>query len=122
MPLDFNDRLNNFVSGGAILNAVLLSILVETPSCPLALVTSSAARILHTSSSEQSTSSGQLGEVRWITLSNCMVSLVGHCAIVRQNCGFVVGCLFLFMSLMIFQNFFGSLELSLLSIWQGETQ
>jgi hypothetical protein len=51
------DKLNSLVRDGAMLGAVLFSILVDIPSGPLALETSRAASISHTSDSEQSTSS-----------------------------------------------------------------
>ena len=51
-----SEILNSLVTAGAILVAVSLSIFAEIPSAPLALVTSSASRSPHTSSSVHSRS------------------------------------------------------------------
>ena len=75
MPVN-NDRLNNLVREGAMLNAVLFSILADMPSGPLVLVTSRAASISQTSDSELRISSGQseLAGVSW------------RCGLVNETC------------------------------------
>ena len=55
------DKLKSLFSEGAMLYAVLSSILADIPSCPVALVGSRANSRSHTSDSEQSISSGGRG-------------------------------------------------------------
>ena len=59
MPV-VKDKLKSLVSEGAMLYAVLFSILADIPSRPVALVGSRATSRSHTSDSEQSISSGRV--------------------------------------------------------------
>ena len=60
MPV-VRDKLKSLKIEGAMLYAVLLSILVDMSSCPLALDGSRVANRSHTSDLEQRISSGQVG-------------------------------------------------------------
>jgi len=77
MTSEFNNTLNNFVSEGAILDAVNLGILPEIPSWPLALVSSSAFRC-HTSCAQSIAHIIRTERVGWMTLSDWTMQMVAE--------------------------------------------
>ena len=122
MPV-VKDKLKSLVSEGAMLYAVLFSILADIPSRPVALVGSRATSRSHTSDSEQSISSGRV-EVEcggatwgwmggWDLLKQFTKNELSRFAFSRSdwataspNVRVGIDDLFLFKTLIAFQNFF----------------